>query len=1525
MAGVRASERTHLDAAQTRAVLVGVGTQRPGSGIAAVTQARRTVTDLAAALARGIGLDGARVRLVTDPASPAEVTEALSAAAAEASDLLVFWYVGAILRGAHGEISLSTAGTEGSGDRLADTGLGFLEVMAIAASSRARRVALVIDAYEAAGPQAAARPIGGAAGPAGRIDVLVCGAGDLAALASPGAERTALTGLLVSLLVDGDPDGPPELTLEDLYRRTRLRLAQAPPPRRISSNWANHLVVAPNQAHTSPGPEIPSEGGSGGQPAAAPTGAAALGTRATATADEAGDGGGGTSGEGDDDDDVATRRVEPPVVARQVCPYPGLTSFDAASAQWFFGRERAVEDLLGRLEARLGASGPLVVVGASGAGKSSLLRAGLVPALAAGRIPGSAHWPRVVMTPTAQPLRELAARLAQATTVPVVAATQLEALTGDPDRFGAALAELVALRTDDADDPRRQVLLVVDQFEELFTLSDEADRGVFVRCLRAITTPRADGPAPAVVVLGVRADFYGHCAAFPELLDALQSGQVVVGTMTADEVRTAIVRPAELVGLTCEPGLVDLLLHGLGAAGDGTVVADPGALPLLAHALLTTWQQREGRALTVAGHLRGGGLVGAIATTAEAAYAELDPTAQAAARELLMRLVRIGEGTDDTRRRMRREDLLDELSDTGAGSRVLDAFTSARLITTDADSVQLAHEALLRSWPRLRQWIEFDRIGALTRQELTEAAGRWDNGGRDPSYLLSGTRLSTAREWADVGDHRAGLSGTAAAFLDASLEREQAAARAARRRTRRLQQLVAGLTVLVLFAVASTVFALHQRSTAVHQRALALSRQVANQAATLRSSDPLLAAQLSLVAYRYADTTAARGAVINSLSSGYGFATRRLTGHWAAVTTTAYSPDGHILATGGNDWTTDLWDARNPARATPIGRLTGHRLAVKAVAFSPDGHLIATGSDDRSVRLYDITNPAKPVFLAALPTLASTSVFGLVFSPDGRTLAAGGYASDVRLWNVSDPRRPVAGADLVGHRDEVRTLAYNPAGTIIVTGSEDGTARLWDMTDPARPRELSQLSGQVDADVLLDPSNEVRSVAFSPDGRSVATGSVDTSARVFTVTDPAHPKQVYLDDQTTAISAVTFSPDGQVLAEATSSYVKLANPWHNDDALEILPHPAKVLGIAFSPDGRTLATGAADASVRQWSALDYTIVGHVKFIWNALVAPNGRFLATGDYDNTAMIWDLANPVRPKALQTLTGHEGAIGGLALTGDSRTLATSGQDGRIMLWDTSDPKHVTRLATMAEAQYTVGELAFSPDHSTLYSAVGDGELAVWDVRDPRHPRALTRVNAHRFGLTAVAVSPDGRTLATGGPDHQLRLWDVRTPAHPTPLATIGGFSATVNSIRFSPDGATMAVGTESQVRTWDVHDLRKPVAARTYVGATDVVNAVTYTPDGHGLTAAVGDGTVVTWEVNRPAASPIRLDGRRNGVVAVSYTPDGRYLIGGPNQVVGFVWDTDPEQVITQICAGMGDPITKAEWARYLPDLPYRPPCR
>ncbi|HKN55626.1 MAG TPA: XRE family transcriptional regulator, partial [Amycolatopsis sp.] len=382
------------------------------------------------------------------------------------------------------------------------------------------------------------------------------------------------------------------------------------------------------------------------------------------------------------------------------CPYLGLAAFGPGDTKWFFGRERTTAALAGRIADSLESGLPLVVIGASGAGKSSVLHAGLRPALAGGVLPvhGSASWPVLVMTPTADPVGALSERAAKL--------------------LGSDVAELAdsvrsrhwgsALRT--ALGPgRARLVVVVDQFEEVFTLcADEAERRDFIAAL-------CDRSGAALVVLGVRADFYSRCLAYPELLEAVQNNQFVVDTMSDAELVEAITGPARAGGLELEPGLVEVLLRDLGPRRDSM-------LPLLSHALLTTWQQRTGNRLTVAGYQLTGGIHGAVAATAERVYASFDDDGRQAVRRLLLQLVNVGED-EDTRRRGDRDRLA---GSGGPSAAALDALAEARLVTLDRSAVQITHEALLRAWPRLRDWIEADRTGLRIRQRLTEAAESWD-------------------------------------------------------------------------------------------------------------------------------------------------------------------------------------------------------------------------------------------------------------------------------------------------------------------------------------------------------------------------------------------------------------------------------------------------------------------------------------------------------------------------------------------------------------------------------------------------------------------------------------------------------------------------------------------------------------------------------------------------------------------------------------------------------------------------------
>ncbi|HEY0807827.1 MAG TPA: ATP-binding protein, partial [Pseudonocardiaceae bacterium] len=457
------------------------------------------------------------------------------------------------------------------------------------------------------------------------------------------------------------------------------------------------------------------------------------------------------------------------VTDSSVCPYLGLTAFRQEDASWFFGRDRATATLARLLTDAAETQGAVILVGASGAGKSSLIRAGLLPALAKAALPldGSANWPVVTMTPGADPLGQLV------THIPELAEPLAAPEHVDPADDAVRMA--VAAHTRHRADGAARLVLVVDQFEETFTLCQREDeRRSFVQVLHAASTPAVPGGIPpALVVLGLRADFYSRCLDYPQLAETLQERQFVLGPMTITELRAAIEGPAKAVGLQLEAGLVELIMRDLRAGGtqrgrSNRATHDAGALPLLSHALLATWQRRQTGKLTISGYLAAGAIEGAISATAERAWAQLNPDEQTAARHLLLRLVHVGNDTQDTRRRSTRQELLNEAPNEAATEHAMEVLADARLITLDTESVEITHEALLRAWPRLRGWIDQDRAGNLLRQRLEADAQSWATDGQDSSTLYRGARLETTRQWMRT-TRSADLSAVARRFLAASV------------------------------------------------------------------------------------------------------------------------------------------------------------------------------------------------------------------------------------------------------------------------------------------------------------------------------------------------------------------------------------------------------------------------------------------------------------------------------------------------------------------------------------------------------------------------------------------------------------------------------------------------------------------------------------------------------------------------------------------------------------------------------------
>ncbi|MFG2355017.1 AAA family ATPase [Streptomyces sp. NPDC048521] len=1248
--------------------------------------------------------------------------------------------------------------------------------------------------------------------------------------------------------------------------------------------------------------------------------------------------------------------AQAPPVAGGVCPYRGLAPYRLEDARWFFGRERSTNALVAQLRAAERTGGLVMLVGASGAGKSSLLNAGLVPALRDGALdaatadgtaapagtpaPASADvtgippdddtavdatassGPVLQLVPGADPLGELVRRIPDLAPVAADArkaeqeATENPAAPGsDAPRLARAAREAVSAWARREMSPDARPVVIVDQFEEAFTLcADEADRRTFIQLLAAACTPPArwGATAPALVVLGIRADFYEQCLGYRDLADALQHRHMVLGPLSSGELRDAVTGPAKAVGLELEPGLAELIAREVSADGPRGA-HDAGVLPLLSHALLATWQRRKAGRLTLAGYRAAGGIQGAVAATAERAWSGLDPAARTAARLLLLRLVRLGEDTQATRRRGTRRQLADESSDPGKTEESLEALVRARLVTLDADTVEITHEALLHAWPRLRHWIDDDRNDHLLRQRLEEDGRAWEDSGRDTSLLYRGSRLEQARSWArSAGDTY--LTRSAVEFLAASV-------RLRKRSVWLSRAAVAALVVLALLAGGSAVIAWQQRDDAVFAQVLAEADRV-------QHTDPSLAAQLDLVAHDLRpDDEGTYSRLISIVNAPLA---TPLSGHSGAVYLTSFSPDGKTLATASYDRTVRLWNVADPSRPKPLGKpLTGHTSWVSSAVFSPDGHTLASAGDDGTVRLWDVTDPAHPSPLGRPLTGHTGTIYLVAFSPDGRTLASAGEDHTVRLWDVADPHRPRALGALRGHTAAVRSVAFSPDGRTLAAGGDDATILLWRTADPRRPEPVRT--------VLEGHTDIVHSLAFSPDGRTLASGGADDTIRLWDVTDPGRPAALGspLTGHTGPVWSVAFSPDGGRLAAAsadsTASLWNVSDPGSPSQVGEPLAGSSgEMYALGFSPDGRTLATGSGDSKVRLWSIPTSDMIGR-----NGAFRPDGRVLATAARDGRIRLWNVARPGRPVPLgKPFMRADGDQRSLMFSPDGRTLAVLTGTKAVYLWNVSDPSHpVSAGPPLALRTRFMGSdaLAYSPDGRTLATAYDDRTIQLWDVTDPARSVPLGRpLTGHRGYIDALVFSPDGRTLASGSADSTIRLWNVTDPAHPAPAGTpLDQHSGPVNALAYSLDGHTLASGSDDDtVRLWDVTD---PAAASPLgaplTGHSEAVTSLTFSAGGQILASGGNDNTVRLWNVTDPA---------RATAIGQSMTPNaktGTFLSFNPHShVLGVssgadtvrLWRLDADEAIRHICSVTRGVLTPQKWHEYLPRLSYDPPC-
>ena len=1247
-------------------------------------------------------------------------------------------------------------------------------------------------------------------------------------------------------------------------------------------------------------------------------------------------------------------------------PFQGLQPFSEHDVDRFFGRELLTASLANRVAAlhrSTSATRLLCVIGPSGSGKSSLVLAGLVPALRSGQpladesLPpaGSEGWTYRAFKPSATPTKALADALAD-------------------DMVGAQAGGRHARR-----------LLVVDQLEELFTAcKDEAERQRFVDRLLEVCGPAGN----TVVVITLRADFYAACAPYPQLRELISRQQEYIGPLAGAELRRALEGPARHGAWFFEGGLVDLILRDVGG--------QPGALPLLSHALLETWKRRRGRTMTLESYAEAGGVHGAIARTADQTLAELTPGEQRIARGVFLRLTELGDNAPDTRRRVTMRELVLRAGDAPTVEGVVQRLTDARLVTTETvrrlvegqwvltgeRTVEVAHEALIREWRTLRRWLDEDREGQLLHRRLTEDAQEWERLGRDQGALYRGSRLADVKEWAAHNPEE--LNEQEYAFLQASLEavaqeerereaarqRELAQARAladeqqrraeegeaySRRLRSRLRLLRALFAVTLALGVAAGVLAY----MANQQAAAAISSQLVAQTRAL-ADDRDLALLLGVEASRRGDTPAAANALRGALQAAPNLRTF-LHGHTEWVQAVALSSDGSWLASAGDDGRILLWARRGGTIDAEPRALRDEGPRVRSVAFTSDSRWLAAGDDAGQVVLFDLAGEAGQ---GRVLREAGPRVYGVAFSPADGTLAAGDSDGTVTIFDLEGAEAP---RELRGHNQAIRAVAFSPRGDLLASSGDDSRIVLW---DPATgERQGRALSDYPQEDTLND---DVVTLAFSPDGSALAAGGWDTTIKLWDVTRGALLRAP-LEGHAAPVLSVAFNDAGTLVS---SSVDRTVITWDLQRGLPAGPpltgHTSWVTSVALSQDGSLLAAGSGDGSISLWDLATPSAFGrpiadlHTAAAFALAYSPDGRALASGGFDGSILLRD---PVSGAVTgPPLKGHTGAIYNLVFSPSGSTLISGSSDGSIMLWNLAVGRPLARLFT--DLTEPALRIAHHPDEPILASAhcsrinwqtkfCDQSDVYFWDTDTRQIVAHWPAIYAGVISL--MSFSADGEQLILGGQFDPVLICGRADGGACEQLYT--GNPGTLTSLALLPDGDTIATGScavldqttgctrgevafhsldtflrardpityegpfvtalavdptrehlvtgsqDGSLRFWDLATGR--LVAGPVQAHTSFVQGLAFQHDGRRLISIGFDGRLKVWDGATHAQLDEQSSGHRAHVASVAVSPDGGTIATGGLDATISRWEPDGTRVAT--------PIQANDWVR---DLAYSP---
>lgn len=1178
-------------------------------------------------------------------------------------------------------------------------------------------------------------------------------------------------------------------------------------------------------------------------------------------------------------------------------PFKGLAAFQEGDAPFFFGREKFTTQLHELVQQRHLVA---VIVGSSGSGKSSAVFAGLLPQLR-----GENDWIIVHLRPESQPFQSLARAL-----VPV-----LDEKLGETERLVEAQRLARALRAGEVSlyqvvnralekqPGATRLLLVIDQFEELYTLSrdNETQMSFTDELLAAARDGAVHRISPITTLLTLRADFMGQALSHRPFADALQEGSLMLGPMTRDELSAAIGKPAELQGAAFEPGLVERILDDVGE--------EPGNLPLLEFALTLLWERMDQGWMTHEVYDGIGRVGGALARYADQVYEGLDQEEQEQARRAFVQLVQPGEGTEDTRRLARRDELA------GVDWGLIQHLADERLVVTGKDeinteTVEVVHEALIRGWGQLREWMAVNRSFRSWQEGLRAALRGWEASQSDEGALLRGGPLAQAEDW--LTKRGAEISQTEHAYIQESIivrTRRQV------ERERRRRMTVGGLVIGLIVAILLSVFAFGQQGIAEKQARVAFSREVAAAATNNLDRDPELSILLVLEAMSHERTLEAENALHQAIQASplrrtfVNLETNSASSGWITI-----SPNGQNIFVSGSGGGA-LWSVATGK--VMFAHPVGEREWINRAAFSPDGlYLVLPGEsyDENwnplpgSVTILDAHSGQEVLSFVAHDSL----IQAVSFSPDGKLFATVSGDLTAKIWDLE--------AILVeGTGQPVHTLCclasaftfiqFSPDGSKLVTTTGDGFAKVWDV---------------VSGEDLFTIGPDIISAAYSPDDRYLVTLSDEGLMQVWEATSGERLSTNMSHDRSYTYG-VNFSPDGSLLASSKASGEIILWSFSPDGMQEILTlrgHKDQALGAVFSPDGRYLYSSSRDGTIKVWdiSPNGSAEIANMTGIDGYKIFPNGEALVSSSPDGLLQLWDLNTW---KDVMSLQAHRGGFA-IDISSDGSLVATGGQDGLVKIWDadTWEMLHVWEAHEVQGQGFFTGamDVAFSPDGSHLASGGVDGAFNVWDVDS--WDRILNLLD-HTGWVVNVQYSPDGELVASSSVtgDATVKIWDAHTGQLLQTLSPDDWMTDNTGiwGLDFSPDGSRLLFGrADHVVELWQLpttpwEDTEKLNLINKFQSQAGIILSTNFHPDGDRIAIAGVNGVVEMREIIGGEVL-LRLQ-FLNSQTRVDFTPDGSKLITLGNNLMGRVLALDTDELIALAKSRVTRSLTLEECRQYL----------